>query len=198
VISGACPLPWIQKSARGWIATNSRPQVIAARVILGIKTEESDRYDFEFLTKLVPPYRRFFSDPSSSSSSSSSMLSSSSSSSPSSSSVSGSGRNTYSGKIIASAHQCTSSRCTECVEARAAGFEEDEERLIHHEPRPSLIFSSSLVSTANQFKNRGISFSSDSVTAPTSITLEPIGSLNQWASEIIRPWIPSRDPRVLI
>jgi hypothetical protein len=163
--------------------------VMAAHIILRIETEEPDQYDFEFLAEYVLPYRRFFADPSSSSSSSSMLSSSSSSStssSPSSSPRSGYVQNPYRGSTIASAHQCTSSRCTECAEARPAGFNDNEARLIHHKPCPSPAFlPSSLVSATHQIENRGIFSLSDSIPAPPSLTSERIGSLNQSASEIV-------------
>jgi hypothetical protein len=74
------------KICEGWILTDSHPQVMAAQVILGVDTEEPNKFDFEFLAKFIPLYPRFFSD----------LLFSSSSSS--SSPFSGYGLNTYSGK----------------------------------------------------------------------------------------------------
>jgi hypothetical protein len=160
---------------------------MAAQVILGVETEEPNKYDFEFIAKFIPLCQIFFSD-SSSSTSSSSMSSSSSSSSSPSSPVSGYVQKMNAEKTLSFAHQCTSSRCTECAEARAAGFDGDKSQMIHHEPRLSPVFLSlPLVSTTHLIKKRETSLSSDSDTTPPTLTLKRIGSLNQWASEIVGP-----------
>jgi hypothetical protein len=120
-------------------------------------------------------------------------------------------------KMDSSAHQCTSSRCTECAEVQAQGFTDDKVRMIQNKPHPSLVFSTLLlISQADQFGIQEVSSSFVSVPVPSlpkTLSIPPLpqtlpipppfpsapaDSLKQLASEIVGPWIQSSDPHVFI